>query len=195
MYDQATSSIPCSFLYKRGAISSTPFFPYQNTPGVKLQTKLGLVQFRCSIDQLLRTTWCLEVQIIHTIGLYAQKPFRWSLFRIVWLDTLRPVAKKLALLPSSIRYFVSMGCEHQIPILSCCGSTSEAFPWPMYNIRCFLQSIPTLEMTSLAPATDSGTLICVHPYSSLAEIRQAIDSGKSRFCSTSKSPFLNKILK
>ena len=51
------------------------------------------IQPRCSAAYLLRAARCLTVNGMHSTGLYAYRPRSWRLFRIVWLETLRPAKR------------------------------------------------------------------------------------------------------
>ena len=52
------------------------------------------IQPLCSAPSLLQFAWCLTVNKINTIGLHAYWPLLWSLFQIIWFETISPFVKR-----------------------------------------------------------------------------------------------------
>ena len=91
----------------------------------------------------------LSMEHIPSVYYFHRPKQAWSLFWIVWLETLRSTAKR-----NCLKICVAL------TLLICCGSTLRTFSWSMPNMLCLIGSSPH-SFSDTSTAFD--TLHCVCP--------------------------------
>lgn len=149
-YHPSTSSVLWHFLNELNVTSSSSFSHTRLCPtdsrlncvNEKYLIPITFYQISMFNGRLLRTVRWLEVKGIQTISLHCmpKRPRWWSLFRIVWIDVLRPVTKR-----NCFWSWIALCVLFQrAAVVSWYGSTWVTLFYPMSNISCFLESIPYL---------------------------------------------------